>query len=189
MRHCLQVILLCRCAVESSREDHRRQAELLLDLVLAARRTQTVESTQSTDATTDRVPTDPHRIQDAIDRAVDNELLPSEAELDHAKKMVAPDRDLSDAVPHAPDRTFRIGVAGPPGAGKSTFIEAMGMHLVRLGFRVGVLAIGACLYSMLVTTSILLWNACSTPGSFSPFPVQTHPRRAREGPSSATLLG
>ena len=27
--------------------------------------------------------------------------------------------------------SFRLGIAGPPGAGKSTFIEALGMHLVK----------------------------------------------------------
>lgn len=27
-------------------------------------------------------------------------------------------------------RTFRVGIAGPPGAGKSTFIEALGLHIL-----------------------------------------------------------
>ncbi|HLP93888.1 MAG TPA: methylmalonyl Co-A mutase-associated GTPase MeaB [Saprospiraceae bacterium] len=40
-----------------------------------------------------------------------------------------------------PDNTFRIAVTGAPGAGKSTFIEALGMHLVAQGKRVAVLAI------------------------------------------------
>lgn len=35
----------------------------------------------------------------------------------------------------------RIGIAGPPGAGKSTFIEAFGLHLLREGHRVAVLAV------------------------------------------------
>jgi len=39
------------------------------------------------------------------------------------------------------DSTFRVGVAGPPGAGKSTLIEALGMQLCGLGHRVAVLAI------------------------------------------------
>ena len=29
--------------------------------------------------------------------------------------------------------TFRLGIAGPPGAGKSTFVEAMGEYLTGLG--------------------------------------------------------
>jgi LAO/AO transport system kinase len=40
-----------------------------------------------------------------------------------------------------PEDTFRIAVTGAPGAGKSTFIEALGMHLVAQGKRVAVLAI------------------------------------------------
>eukprot|EP00939_MAST-03C_sp_MAST-3C-sp1_P000546 g546.t1 len=53
---------------------------------------------------------------------------------------------LMDAVsmgtPLSVGKTKRIGIAGPPGAGKSTFIEAFGLHLVEnLGHRVAVLAI------------------------------------------------
>lgn len=35
----------------------------------------------------------------------------------------------------------RVGISGAPGSGKSTFIEALGLHLVRLGKRVAVLAV------------------------------------------------
>jgi LAO/AO transport system kinase len=39
-------------------------------------------------------------------------------------------------------RAQRVGITGPPGVGKSTFIEALGLHLVReLGLRVAVLAV------------------------------------------------
>lgn len=37
--------------------------------------------------------------------------------------------------------SLRIGITGVPGAGKSTFIEAFGMHLCSLGLRVAVLAV------------------------------------------------
>ncbi|KAF9198593.1 hypothetical protein BGZ49_000526 [Haplosporangium sp. Z 27] len=37
--------------------------------------------------------------------------------------------------------SFRIGLSGPPGVGKSTFIEAFGMYLVSKGHRVSVLAV------------------------------------------------
>lgn len=37
--------------------------------------------------------------------------------------------------------SFRIGIAGPPGAGKSTFIEAFGTMLCKKGLKVAVLAI------------------------------------------------
>ena len=36
---------------------------------------------------------------------------------------------------------IRVGITGAPGAGKSTFIEALGLDLVRAGHRVAVLAI------------------------------------------------
>ncbi len=37
--------------------------------------------------------------------------------------------------------TIRIGLSGTPGVGKSTFIEALGLHLVDAGHRVAVLAV------------------------------------------------
>ncbi|KAL4230522.1 hypothetical protein ACF0H5_010904 [Mactra antiquata] len=38
-------------------------------------------------------------------------------------------------------RSFRIGLSGPPGAGKSTFIEVFGKYLTRKGHKVAVLAV------------------------------------------------
>ncbi|WP_231936129.1 methylmalonyl Co-A mutase-associated GTPase MeaB [Bythopirellula polymerisocia] len=38
-------------------------------------------------------------------------------------------------------KAIRVGITGTPGAGKSTFIEALGLQLVRAGHRVAVLAI------------------------------------------------
>src|SRR5688572_17812502 len=38
-------------------------------------------------------------------------------------------------------RSFRLGISGVPGVGKSTFIEALGLYLVERGHRVAVLAI------------------------------------------------
>ncbi len=35
--------------------------------------------------------------------------------------------------------TYRIGLSGPPGAGKSTFIETFGLVLTELGYKIGVL--------------------------------------------------
>ena len=37
--------------------------------------------------------------------------------------------------------SLRIGLSGPPGAGKSTFIESFGKHLTHSGFKVAVLAV------------------------------------------------
>jgi LAO/AO transport system kinase len=47
---------------------------------------------------------------------------------------------LDALVSHA-GGAVRVGVTGPPGVGKSTFIEAFGLHLVALGKRVAVLAV------------------------------------------------
>src|SRR5262245_8590352 len=38
-------------------------------------------------------------------------------------------------------RAARVGISGVPGVGKSTFIEAFGLHLIGLGKRVAVLAV------------------------------------------------
>src|ERR1035437_7109143 len=43
-------------------------------------------------------------------------------------------------LPHA-GKSIRLGITGVPGAGKSTFIEALGMSLVRNGRKLAVLAI------------------------------------------------
>ena len=40
-----------------------------------------------------------------------------------------------------PARSFRLGISGVPGVGKSTFIEALGLHLIAQGHRVAVLAV------------------------------------------------
>lgn len=47
---------------------------------------------------------------------------------------------LSRLAPYT-GRAVRVGVSGVPGVGKSTFIEALGMHLVGRGHRLAVLAI------------------------------------------------
>ena len=36
-------------------------------------------------------------------------------------------------------KTFRIGISGPPGVGKSSFIERFGMYILSQGHRVAVL--------------------------------------------------
>jgi LAO/AO transport system kinase len=48
---------------------------------------------------------------------------------------------LLQHLPTPTPQTLRIGITGIPGAGKSTFIEALGLHLIAQGRRVAVLAI------------------------------------------------
>ena len=54
-------------------------------------------------------------------------------------------REMADAMLTAllPDtgRAIRLGLSGVPGVGKSTFIEALGLHLIGQGHRVAVLAV------------------------------------------------
>ena len=47
---------------------------------------------------------------------------------------------LKNVLPHA-GKSFRIGITGVPGVGKSTFIENFGLHLIAQGHKVAVLAI------------------------------------------------
>ncbi|MDB5911340.1 MAG: transport system ATPase [Ramlibacter sp.] len=50
------------------------------------------------------------------------------------------DQLLTDLLPHT-GKSFRLGISGVPGVGKSTFIEALGLFLIAQGHRVAVLAI------------------------------------------------
>ena len=50
-------------------------------------------------------------------------------------------RALLRAVLPRTGAAFRLGVSGPPGAGKSTLIEALGVHLADGGTRLGVLTV------------------------------------------------
>lgn len=47
---------------------------------------------------------------------------------------------LKRLIPHA-GRSIRLGISGVPGVGKSTFIEALGNHLIDMGHRVAVLTV------------------------------------------------
>ncbi len=47
---------------------------------------------------------------------------------------------LNALLPHS-GRSFRLGISGVPGVGKSTFIEVLGLFLVERGHRVAVLAV------------------------------------------------
>ena len=50
------------------------------------------------------------------------------------------DELLTALLPHT-GKSFRLGISGVPGVGKSTFIEALGLYLITLGHRVAVLAV------------------------------------------------
>jgi len=50
------------------------------------------------------------------------------------------DELLTALLPHT-GNSFRLGISGVPGVGKSTFIETLGLHLIEQGHRVAVLTI------------------------------------------------
>jgi LAO/AO transport system kinase len=56
---------------------------------------------------------------------------------DHRDEAVA----LLDELLPSTGGAIRVGISGAPGAGKSTFIEALGLHLVDHGHRLAVLAV------------------------------------------------
>jgi LAO/AO transport system kinase len=50
-------------------------------------------------------------------------------------------QEILDALVSDTGGALRVGITGPPGVGKSTFIEALGLHLLGAGHRVAVLAV------------------------------------------------
>ncbi len=87
-------------------------------------------------------PTDPAEVARAI-RAGDRRAmaraitkLESTRDADYAEGQAILEEMIEDA-----GDAIRVGVTGPPGVGKSTFIEALGLHLVEQGKRVAVLAV------------------------------------------------
>ena len=57
-----------------------------------------------------------------------------------ADHRIEADELLTALLPHT-GKSFRLGISGVPGVGKSTFIEVLGLHLIKQGHRVAVLTI------------------------------------------------
>jgi len=87
---------------------------------------------------------------------------------------------LTELLPHT-GRAFRLGISGVPGVGKSTFVEALGLHLIAQGHRVAVLAIDP---SSTVSGGSILGDKTRMEH------LSVHPQAyIRPSPSSGTLGG
>tara|TARA_R110001583_G_scaffold76621_1_gene209448 strand:- start:11434 stop:12417 length:984 start_codon:yes stop_codon:yes gene_type:complete len=71
-------------------------------------------------------------------RALAKAITLIESQLDSHKTLA---QDLLESVLKKTGKGIRIGITGAPGVGKSTFIEAFGLMLIELGFKVAVLAV------------------------------------------------
>src|SRR5512136_411609 len=58
----------------------------------------------------------------------------------HPDHRARADEVLNTLLPGS-GRSFRLGISGVPGVGKSTFIETLGLQLIEQGHRVAVLAV------------------------------------------------
>ena len=71
-------------------------------------------------------------------RALAKAITLIESKLD--RDRLAAQTLLEQLLPHT-GNSMRIGITGIPGVGKSTFIETFGLHLLKLGKKVAVLAV------------------------------------------------
>ncbi|KAG0335128.1 hypothetical protein BG004_000127 [Podila humilis] len=116
--------------VESSNPQHRVRAQRLLSKILE--REATLASQQSTTLANStpllsKLTTQSTSTSVGCDTTSNNKKQNNDTQ----------DKEQSLRV----GKSFRIGLSGPPGVGKSTFIESFGMYLVSQGHRVSVLAV------------------------------------------------
>ncbi|GAA6135210.1 methylmalonyl Co-A mutase-associated GTPase MeaB [Oceaniserpentilla sp. 4NH20-0058] len=71
-------------------------------------------------------------------RALAKAITLVESKLDNHREQA---QDLLNELLPATGKSIRIGITGIPGVGKSTFIEAFGLHLIAQGKKVAVLAV------------------------------------------------
>jgi LAO/AO transport system kinase len=71
-------------------------------------------------------------------RALAKAITLVESKLDSHRNQA---QDVLNSLLPFTGKSLRIGISGIPGVGKSTFIEAFGLHLIKLGKKVAVLAV------------------------------------------------
>lgn len=125
-----------RDIVESSNPRHRVQAQELLSEILKR------ESTLASQQKTTLANSTPSLDKKPTDADVDSTNTPQSSAQQGTSESDEKNKDDSIRL----GKSFRIGLSGPPGVGKSTFIEAFGMYLVSKGHRVSVL-VRPCSYS------------------------------------------
>ena len=101
-------------------------------------------------------------------------------ESSHPQHQLLAEELLSRLMPFT-GNCIRVGISGAPGAGKSTLIESLGMHLVRGGHRVAVLAIDP---SSGITGGIILGDKTRMPNLAAETAAYIRP-----SPSAGTLGG
>ncbi|MCH5642832.1 MULTISPECIES: methylmalonyl Co-A mutase-associated GTPase MeaB [unclassified Gordonia (in: high G+C Gram-positive bacteria)] len=89
-----------------------------------------------------RRPVDVDALEEAVlaDRRADLARAITLVESKRPDHRAAAQELLLRLTPHA-GKSFRVGITGVPGVGKSTTIEALGMHLIEQGHKVAVLAV------------------------------------------------
>ena len=126
----------------------------------------------------------------ALARAI---TLVESGRADHRAQATA----LLAALAPAGRQALRIGLSGTPGVGKSTFIEAFGLHLTGQGLRVAVLAVdpsSARSGGSILGDKTRMEHLSRDPRAFiRPSPSQTHlggvARRTREAVSLCEAAG
>lgn len=91
---------------------------------------------------TDTAPQDAARLAEAV-RSGDRRALARAITLiesTRADHRTTAEALLAALLPHT-GNSVRLGISGVPGVGKSTFIEAFGLHVIGLGHKVAVLAV------------------------------------------------
>ncbi|KAI1315561.1 hypothetical protein EDD11_000634 [Mortierella claussenii] len=119
--------------VESSNPKHRVQAQRLLSKILER------ESSLASEQRTSLASVTPSLDQTEAQQGSDTFSSSSGTKLKYQSHRQQYEQKQDQPIRLG--KSFRIGLSGPPGVGKSTFIETFGMYLLSKGHRVSVLAV------------------------------------------------
>lgn len=84
-------------------------------------------------------------VSDIVDQLIKGNIAALAAAITLVESEATHDQSLADellkAIFKTPTSSYRIGISGAPGVGKSTFINQLGMSFIQAGHKVAVLAI------------------------------------------------